>query len=181
MRCGIIDVFSKNRERLLEGDIAAKFLRRGAGAAAGQTAASLGSFLGRRHAGRGLGVNEEFSTEGRYGRCRRRPATGRNARGGFPWSEALATRRMPRRPIRKPDFIARDRAWKPSSAFIGHALDGEPYGLVVDACLTPANGHAERIAALAHDRAARRPTGRRSRSAPTRATTPPTSSTSCAP
>ena len=32
-------IFSKNRDRLLEGDIAAKFLARGAGAAAGEAAA----------------------------------------------------------------------------------------------------------------------------------------------
>ncbi len=32
--------------------------------------------------------------------------------------------------------------------FIGHALMGNRNGLAVDACLTPADGHAERIAAL---------------------------------
>ena len=53
---------------------------------------------------------------------------------------------------------------------MGHALMENGNGLVVDACLTEANGHAERIAAL-HDRAA--PIGRRRRStleAPTRPT-----------
>src|ERR1700722_15285178 len=34
-------------------------------------------------------------------------------------------------------------------AFLGHALMENHCGLLVDACLTPANGHAERIAALA--------------------------------
>ena len=34
-------------------------------------------------------------------------------------------------------------------AFIGHALMENRNGLLVDACLTPAGGHAERIAALA--------------------------------
>lgn len=32
--------------------------------------------------------------------------------------------------------------------FMGHALMENRHGLVVDACLTPADGHAERIAAL---------------------------------
>ncbi len=32
---------------------------------------------------------------------------------------------------------------------MGHALMENRHGLVVDACLTEANGHAERIAALA--------------------------------
>ncbi len=34
-------------------------------------------------------------------------------------------------------------------AFLGHALMENRSGLIVDACLTPANGHAERVAALA--------------------------------
>jgi hypothetical protein len=34
-------------------------------------------------------------------------------------------------------------------AFLGHALMENHCGLLVDACLTPATGHAERIAALA--------------------------------
>ncbi len=34
-------------------------------------------------------------------------------------------------------------------AFLGHALMENRCGLVVDACLTQANGHAERLAALA--------------------------------
>jgi transposase len=43
-------VFSKNRDRLLEGDIAAKFLSRGAGAAQGEEAFVERSLLGRWHA-----------------------------------------------------------------------------------------------------------------------------------
>jgi IS5 family transposase len=45
-------------------------------------------------------------------------------------------------------------------AFLGHALMENRSGLVVDACLTPADGHGERIAALAMiERRADRPTG----------------------
>ena len=45
---------------------------------------------------------------------------------------------------------ARDRARKLSSfCFIGHGLMENRHGLLVDACLTPADGHAERVAALA--------------------------------
>ena len=51
-----VTVFTKNRDRLLEGEIAAKFLRGGAGAAQGQGAAVGRAFLGRRHADPGLGV-----------------------------------------------------------------------------------------------------------------------------
>ena len=45
-------------------------------------------------------------------------------------------------------LYARGRARKPSSA-IGHGLMENRHGLLVDACLTPADGHAERVAALA--------------------------------
>ena len=62
--------------------------------------------------------------------------------------------------------------------FIGHGLMENRHGLLVDACLTPADGHAERVEALAKNRT---PTGRaRSRSVPTRPTTRKTSSMSCA-
>jgi IS5 family transposase len=45
-------------------------------------------------------------------------------------------------------------------AFLGHALMENRSGLVVDACLTAANGHGERIAALAMiEKRADRPTG----------------------
>ena len=40
--------------------------------------------------------------------------------------------------------------------FIGHGLMENRHGLIVDAWLTRADGHAERVAALRHDRASRR-------------------------
>ena len=61
--------FSKNRDRLLEGEIAAKFLA-AVCAAAGQAAAVERTFLGGRHADRGLGVDEELQAEGAAGRRR---------------------------------------------------------------------------------------------------------------
>ena len=62
---------------------------------------------------------------------------------------------------------------------MGHVLMENRNGLVVDAGLTQATGTAEREAALAMvEPRADRPA--RSRWAPTRATTPPTSSPSCA-
>jgi hypothetical protein len=63
--------------------------------------------------------------------------------------------------------------------FMGHALMENRNGLVVEACLTEANGHAERIAALPRIEPA--PTGRNlSGSAPTKPTTPRISSMNCA-
>ena len=48
--------FSKNRDRLLEGDLAAKLLGAVPDAAAGEAPAQHGSFLSRRHAGSRLGL-----------------------------------------------------------------------------------------------------------------------------
>ena len=62
---------------------------------------------------------------------------------------------------------------------MGHALMENRNGLVVDACLTPADGHAERVAAL-HMIEPRADRPRASRWAPTRAMTPRISSTNCA-
>lgn len=64
-------------------------------------------------------------------------------------------------------------------SFMGYGLMENRHGLLVDACLTPADGHAERVAALHMIEPA--PTGpKRSRSAPTRPTTRRTSSKNCA-
>ena len=63
-------------------------------------------------------------------------------------ARSAPTRRTPRRPIRRRGSIARGRARKPSSASWAMRLMENRNGLVVDACLTEANGHAERIAAL---------------------------------
>jgi len=58
-------VFCKNRDRLLNGDIAAKVLCERAEPAAGTRAALQRSLLGRRHADRGLGQHEELCAKGR--------------------------------------------------------------------------------------------------------------------
>jgi hypothetical protein len=57
-------VFSKNRDRLLEGDIAAKFLA----AVLAQPFVER-SLLGRWHADRSLGLDEERQAEGRLWRA----------------------------------------------------------------------------------------------------------------
>ena len=58
-------VFSKNRDRLLEGDIAAKFLAAVLAQPRVKKLLSTRSLLGRRHADRGLGLDEELQAEGR--------------------------------------------------------------------------------------------------------------------
>ena len=64
-------VFTKNRDRLLEGDIAEKFFAHGAGSGADRRL-TLGRALQRgRNAHRSLGESEEFSAEGSAGTAAR--------------------------------------------------------------------------------------------------------------
>jgi transposase len=146
-------VFSKNRDRLLEGEIAARFL-----------AAVLAQPKVKR-----LLSNDHFSVDGTLieawasmksfkpktpgesdgGDDAEPPAPGgRNVEVDFKGQKRSnetheSTTDPEARLYRKgPGMEAR-------LCFIGHALMENRSGLIVDACLTAAGGHAERIAALA--------------------------------
>ncbi len=114
-RCGLgsLDVFQEPRPAA-GGRHRRQVLGRGAGAAAGEAAAQHGSLLGRRHAGRGVGVDEELSAEGWVGRA---AGDGRRAqpRGGFPRREALQRDACLDDRSAKRGSIARGRARRPSS------------------------------------------------------------------
>ena len=118
----------------------------GAGAAQGEEASVDRSLLGRRHADRGVGVDEELQAEGRPGEP---PAEGggRNAEADF-----HGQKRSNETHASTTDPDARLYRKGPGKeaklCFIGHGLMENRYGLLVDACLTPADGHAERVAAL---------------------------------
>src|SRR5262249_45927354 len=74
-------VFTKNRERLLEAEVAHKFLAE----LLNHKDAVGRAFLGRRHADSGLGLDEELPRQGRLGRA----AGGRpQRRARLPWREA---------------------------------------------------------------------------------------------
>lgn len=143
--------FSKNRDRLLAGDVAAGF---------------LSAVLSQPRVKRLLST-EHFSVDGTLIEAwasmksfkpkanssdpddpSAPPPAGRNAeadfRGEKRTNETHASNTDPdARLYRKgPGMEAR-------LAFLGHALMENRSGLIVDACLTEANGHAERIAALA--------------------------------
>ena len=152
--------FSKNRDRLLAGDVAAKFL-----------AAVLGQPRVKR-----LLSSEHFSVDGtlieawasmksfkpRDG-SDEPPASG----GGGDQEAGSAAARQGRN--READFHGKTRSNETHASatdpdarlyrkgpgkeaklcFIGHGLMENRSGLLVDACLTPADGHAERVAALA--------------------------------
>ena len=140
-------VFSKNRDRLLDGAIAAKFL-----------AAVLAQPGVKR-----LISSEHFSVDGtlieawaslksfkpKDGADDEPPsAPGRNAEVDFKGekrsNETHASTTDP-----EARLYRKGPGMEAKLAFLGHALMENRSGLIVDACLTPANGHGERIAALA--------------------------------
>ena len=138
--------FSKNRDRLLEGDIAAKFL-----------AAVLAQPRVRT-----LLSTEHFSVDGtlikawasmksfkpKDGSDEPPAAGGRNAEANF-----RGKKRSNETHASTTDPDARLYRKGPGKeaklCFIGHGLMENCSGLLVDTCLTRADGHAERVAALA--------------------------------
>jgi len=138
--------FSKNRDRLLKGDIAAKFL-----------AAVLAQPPVKK-----LLSSEHFSVDGtlieawasmksfkpRGGSDEPPHAGGRNQEADF-----HGEKRSNQTHVSTTDPDARLYRKGPGKeaklSFIGHGLMENRSSLLVDACLTPADGHAERVAALA--------------------------------
>ena len=139
-------VFSKNRDRLLEGDIAAKL---------------LSAVLAQPRVKRLLST-DHFSVDGTLIEAWAsmksfRPKDGSDeppADGGGRNREAdfHGRRRSNETHASTTDPEARlyrkGQGKEAKLCFMGHALMENRHGLLVDACLTPADGHAERIAAL---------------------------------
>ena len=139
-------VFSKNRDRLLEGDIAAKF---------------LGSVLAQPRVKRLLST-DHFSVDGTLIEAwastksfkpkdgsDEPPADGgrRNRETDFHGAKrSNDTHASTTDPEAR--LYRKGQGKEAKLCFMGHALMENRNGLVVDACLTPADGHAERIAAL---------------------------------
>jgi transposase len=138
--------FSKNRDRLLEGDIAAKFM-----------AAVLDQPRVKR-----LLSTDHFSVDGTLIEAWASmksfrpkggsdeppsPGGGRNAEADFHGqkrsNETHASTTDP-----EARLYRKGSGKEAKLCFMGHALMENRNGLVVDACLTEANGHAERIGAL---------------------------------
>ena len=138
--------FSKNRDRLLEGDVAAKFM-----------AAVLDQPRVKR-----LLSTDHFSVDGtlieawasmksfkpKGGSDEPPPAAGgRNREADFHGqkrsNETHASTTDP-----EARLYRKGRGKEAKLCFIGHALMENRNGLVVDACLTQADGHSERTAAL---------------------------------
>jgi transposase len=139
-------VFSKNRERLLEGDIAAKL---------------LGAVLAQPRVKRLLST-DHFSVDGTLIEAWAsmksfKPKDGSDeppadGAGRNPETDFHGEKRSNDTHASTTDPEARLYRKGPGKeaklCFIGHALMENRNGLVVDACLTSAGGHAERVAAL---------------------------------
>lgn len=141
--------FSKNRDRLLEGEIAAKFLSAvlaqprvkrllstdhfSVDGTLIEAWASMKSFKPRDEADGGGGP----------------PASGgRNAEVDFKGQKrSNATHQSTTDPEAR--LYRKGPGMEARLCFLGHTLMENRSGLIVDACLTAADGHAERIAALA--------------------------------
>jgi transposase len=139
-------VFSKNRDRLLEGDIAAKF---------------LGAVLAQPRVKKLLST-DHFSVDGtlieawasmksfksRDSSEEPPPGGGRNSEANFHGRKrSNETHASTTDPDAK--LYRKGPGKEAKLCFMGHGLMENRFGLLVGTCLTPANGHAERVAALA--------------------------------
>jgi transposase len=138
--------FSKNRDRLLEGDIAAKF---------------LSAILGQPRVKRLLST-EHFSVDGTLIEAwasmksfRPKDGSDEPPSDGGPNAEvnfrgevrSNATHASTTDPDAR--LYRKGKGKEAKLCFMGHALMENRSGLLVGACLTQADGHAERVAALA--------------------------------
>jgi transposase len=138
-------VFSKNRDRLLEGDIAAKFL------AAVLAQPRVKKLLSSDHFSVDGTLIEAWasmkSVKPKDGSGEPPAQGGRNADADFHGQKRSNDTHAS---TTDPDarLYRKGKGKETKLCFIGHGLMENRHGLLVDACLTQADGHAERVAAL---------------------------------
>ena len=142
--------FSKNRERLLAGDVAARFL------ATLMTRPRVKRLLSSDHFSVDGTMIEAWSSMKSIKPIEQdddappppsSPGIGRNAEVDFHGAtRSNATHASTTDPEAR--LYRKGVGMEARLAFLGHALMENRCGLVVDACLTKADGHAERLAAL---------------------------------
>lgn len=138
-------VFSKNRDRLLEGDIAAKFL------AAVLAQPKVKKLLSSDHFSVDGTLIEAWasmkSVKPKDGSGEPPAQGGRNADADFHGQKRSNDTHAS---TTDPDarLYRKGKGKETKLCFIGHGLMENRHGLLVDACLTQADGHAERVAAL---------------------------------
>jgi transposase len=139
-------VFSKNRDRLLKGDIAAKFLN------AVMAQPRVKKLLSTDHFSVDGTLIEAWASmksfKPRNGSGEPPPAGGgRNAEADFHGQKrSNQTHASTTDPDAK--LYRKGQGKEAKLCFMGHGLMENRHGLLIDACLTPADGHAERVAAL---------------------------------
>lgn len=143
-------VFSKNRDRLLEGDIAAKFLSAILRQPKVKRLLSTDHFsvdgtLIEAWASMKTVKPKEGSRDGQTGGPSAPPVGGggRNAEVDFHGEKRTNETHAP-----DARLYRKGKGKETKLRFMGHGLMENRHGLLVDACLTEANGHAERVAAL---------------------------------
>ena len=138
--------FSKNRDRLLAGDIASKFLAAVLARPEVKTLLSTDHFSVDGTLIEAWASMKSVRQNGRDG-SGDPPAGGRNAEANF---HNQRRRNDTHGSSTDPDarLYRKGRGKEAKLCFIGHSLMENRSGLVVDACLTLADGHAERVAAL---------------------------------
>lgn len=137
--------FSKNRDRLLEGDIAAKFL------AAVLAQPRVKKLLSTEHFSVDGTLIEAWasmkSVKPRDGSDEPPKGGGRNQEADFHGRKrSNATHGSTTDPDAR--LYRKGQGKEAKLCFMGHGLMENRHGLLVDACLTFADGHAERVAAL---------------------------------
>jgi transposase len=138
-------VFSKNRDRLLEGDIAAKFL------AAVLARPRVNKLLSSDHFSVDGTLIEAWasmkSVKPKEGPDEPSAGGGRNAEADFHGQKRTNDTHAS---TTDPDarLYKKGKGKEAKLCFMGHGLMENRHGLLVDACLTLAGGHAERVAAL---------------------------------
>ena len=139
-------VFSKNRDRLLEGDIAVKFL------AAVLAQPRVKKLLSTDHFSVDGTLIEAWASMKSFKSrdCSEEPPAGggRNNEANFHGRKrSNETHASTTDPDAK--LYRKGPGKEAKLCFMGHGLMENRFGLLVRTCLTPANGHAERVAALA--------------------------------
>jgi transposase len=141
-------VFSKNRDRLLEGDIAAKFL------SAILAQPKVKRLLSTDHFSVDGTLIEAWASiksvkpkDGPEDGSGASPGGGRNSEADFHGEKRTNDTHAS---TTDPDarLYKKGKGKEAKLCFMGHGLMENRHGLLVDACLTEAGGHAERVAAL---------------------------------
>jgi hypothetical protein len=130
-----VTVFTKNRERLLRGEIAQKFLE--------QVIFQAGELLSDEHFTVDGTLLEAWAARRSFAKKPDPPERGTGARGRKLLRDTHASKTDP-----EARLFRRRQAGQARPSYLGHVLTENRYGLVVEACVTASGTRAEREAAL---------------------------------